>query len=60
MLSIYIDNFRQACAPESAALMSGLSVTVVMLARTLTLNDNTTCQLWEKQKNICTFLLSGY
>ena len=36
---------RQACAAESAALRSGLGVTVVMLAQRLTLDDNTTCQL---------------
>ena len=36
---------RQACAVESAAMRSGLSVSVVMTADRLTLDDNTTCQL---------------
>ena len=27
-------------------------MTVVMLARTLTLDDNTTCQIWKQHKNI--------
>ncbi len=37
---------RQACAAESAALRSGLGVTVVMMTQRLALDDNTTCQLW--------------
>ena len=33
-------------------MRSGLGVTVVMLARKLTLDDNTTCQIWKQHKNI--------
>lgn len=37
---------RQACAVESAASRSGLSVYLVMSSQTLSLRDNTTCQLY--------------
>ena len=39
-------NSRQSCAIESAALRSGLAVTVVMTAEMLDLEDNTTCELY--------------
>ena len=37
---------RQACAVESAASRSGLVVYLVIFSRTLSLRDNSTCQLY--------------
>ena len=51
--------FRQACAIESAALRSGLEVLVVLTAKKLLLDDNTTCQLYmSRHKNIHFYTLN--
>ena len=43
---------RQACAVESAAMRSGLTVHLVMFSTQLDLMDNTTCQLYMSNNNI--------
>ena len=43
---------RQACAVESAAMRSGLTVHMVMFSSLLDLRDNTTCQLYMSNNNI--------
>ena len=43
---------RQACAVESAAMRSGLTVHLVMFSSQLDLMDNTTCQLYMSNNNI--------
>ena len=45
-MNLHFQKFRQSCAIESAALRSGLAVTVVMTAWRLDLEDNTTCELY--------------
>ena len=48
-------NSRQACAVESAAMRSGLTVHMVMFSSLLDLDldlDNTTCQLFMSNNNI--------
>ena len=45
-------NSCQACAAESAAMRSGLTVHMVMFSSLLDLRDNTTCQLCMSNNNI--------
>ena len=45
-------NSRQACAVESAAMRSGLTVHMVMFSSLLDLRDNTTCQIYMSNNNI--------
>ena len=43
---------RQACAVESAAMRSGLSVNVIIFSQVLDLRDNTTCKLYKSNYSI--------